>query len=177
MPDLKYVSGLSALDRKLKELPKKISSRVLRKSVLAGAGLIKRATSKRVPVGKKARRRGGRVVQPGVMRKALVNKFAKELSNDTQAAYVVTFRRGKKQQEQGRDAYYAPWVERGHKIVPRKSSKQGGLLLRTLVARRLSANRFVRPYPSLGPAFEASKEQALQAMVKRMEAELKKVIG
>lgn len=133
--ELTYVKGLPELAAHLKTLPAKIRRTCLRNGVAAGARLVRDQAKRNAPISSGMRLRkgtariGGKRVQgqykvpPGTLRRAALLKFVKEESNDTQVNYIVTFRKGRNQQARGRDAFYASWVEFGHKIVARFKGK------------------------------------------------------
>lgn len=94
------------------------------------------------------------------------------------------------------DPYYWRWVERGHRVVPRailgdKSFtastyytrlRNGKLAVRTakratqsLRSRRRAAIASVAAKPFLGPALEQGRQEALDAMARRLQAEHDKV--
>lgn len=175
MAELAHVKGLAELQKKLMSLSGNVRNKVLRKAVLAGAGIIRREAVRIAPVSKGPRRRGkGRIVAPGTLRRAIRNVYAREKSNENQVTYLVTVRKGKREQKRDRDAYYASWVEFGHKFVPRRS--KGKLLGQSLSARRKSAISNVPPHRYLAPSFESKKLIALSAMNRKMETELRKII-
>lgn len=159
MAETLNISGLKELQAALKELPDRIAKNVLRGSVAAGAAIIRNEARQRAPV------YTGEVAAghppPGTLKRSIVQKQIKELSNATKQTFFVTVRRGKEYQKQGKkgnlsqDAYYASWVEFGNS--------------------RMSA----RPY--LRPAFEAKKEAAIEAirayLEKRIPEEAAKLAG
>lgn len=169
---LANVQGLPELQRRLKQIPINVASKVLKKGVASGAGVVRKAAKSAAPASKLPRRRGGRVSQPGTLKRSAIIKFVRENSSATQTVYIVTFRRGKKEQQKQRDAFYASWVEFGHKIVPRKG--RGGRA--SLRRRRAGATGQVRPHKFLTPAFYNSAGGALEAMKNKIATELGKVL-
>lgn len=129
MAEIVTIKGLDELNRKLKELPIKLQKTIVRKALGAGSQVIKKAAIALAPISSMpVHRRKGRVTQPGVLKAAAIVKFVREQSNDTQSVEIITFRRGPKAQRVGKtasnkDAFYASWVEFGHKIVPRFKGK------------------------------------------------------
>lgn len=151
------VEGLDETLRDLRKLDETIQRKVLRRSVYAGARLVRDKVKATAPV------------ETGTIKRAVVHKFARELSKDGAQTYVVTLTRGKKYQRVGKkgrnqDAYYWPWVEYGHRIVARKG-KDGG----TLRARRRAATGSVPPHPFFEPAYHANRGEAERAIARRME--------
>jgi HK97 gp10 family phage protein len=110
MSEFIQLSGLDEIKRRFAAQPALIATKVLRKGVLAGANLVKKAAIAETPF------------VTGTLRRAAIVKFVSENSNATQVEYIVTFRKGKRQRSKGRDSYYASWVEFGHK------SRNGGLV-------------------------------------------------
>jgi hypothetical protein len=147
MAETIQIQGIEEMKRQLAALPAEIAKKVLRKGVLAGATLIKKAEIAAI--------QRGNVVQSrtGTMERAAIVKFMSAQSNDTQVEYIVTFRKGKSQQKKGRDAFYASWVEFGH----------GG--------------KRAPPHRTLGPTANANFQQALAAEISTMEFALFKIEG
>jgi hypothetical protein len=177
MSELRHVSGLDALRDALKKIPSVVRTQVLRKAVLSGASVVRKEMVKTAPIYSGPQRKSK--PQPGTLRRAILNKFAKDESNETQATYIVTARKGKKERthKQGsRDAFYAAWVERGHKVVPRRQGKgKGGLFNQTLRARRAAAKTVVQGVEFMKKAYETMKDTALKAIMRRTRLELKKL--
>lgn len=175
MADLQFVKGLDDLKRRLDQIGRETGRKVLRSGVAAGARVVKNAAIAAAPVG--SSRKGHAA---GTLKRAAIIKFVPDMSNDTQVEYIVTFRKGKRQQKYSRDAFYASWVEFGHKIVPRsaKAVSLKGFLRnkRTLRNRRAAATGRVEPHRFLGPAFESSKQNALTAMVDAIKRGLDKLV-
>jgi HK97 gp10 family phage protein len=143
MSDLMNVAGLKELQDSLKQLPDNIARNVLRGSVNAGASVIANEAKAKAPVYTGPVSEGH--PPPGTLKRSIVQKQIKELSNLLQQTFFVTVRRGKKYQKQGKggnlsqDAFYAAWVEWG-------------------TAKMMPARPFMRP------AFESKKEAAVEAI-------------
>ena len=151
--------------------------KMLRRGMWAGGAIIRNEVRAQAPVAAKPHKRGGRLVPPGTTKKAPVSLWARELSDATDQVFMVTLRRGKKYQRMGKkevskDAYYWPWVEYGHKSVPRKA-KAGS---QGISARRRVAGGMVQPHPFFNPAFEASKARASARIAERLSEEITKAI-
>jgi HK97 gp10 family phage protein len=175
------VIGLDSLNAKFKQIPVDVARKVLRKGPGAAAQLIKRAARPFIHN------------RTGTLSRSLISKFLREESNDTQAVYIVTARKGKKLQKGQKvgkgirktnlDAYYASWVEFGHKIVPRRgkaepfSKRKRGVVGRgTLRARRAAATGFVAGRRFLTPALANNTNQAIEAMKTAIAREFDRVI-
>ena len=159
MPEIIKVYGLEELARKLKALPARMTRNALRSGVNAGARLVRDTYKMSVNS------------RTGTLRRSIVTKFIRERSNDQQAMYYVTARKGKKLQRLGKrnaDAYYAGWVEFGHKIVPRGGKG-------TFRARRAAATGTVEGKRWLTRAFESKKLSALDAIKIRIGQNLAKM--
>ena len=139
--ELQHIKGLSELSAALKELPQRIARNALRQSVARGASLIRDEAKARAPVSSEAQ--PGHPL-PGTLRRAIVIRHDAKRSGPTSQTYVVAVRQGKKYRNQGKkgnrsqDAYYWRWVEFG--------------------TVKMSARPFLRP------AFEAKKQEAVQAI-------------
>lgn len=145
--ELQHVDGLAALNDLLKELPEKIAQNILRRSVYAGAKVIRDDARNRAPLFT------GNVANghppPGTLKRSIVMKRIAALSNKYAQTFYVTVRRGKKYQKQGKkgtlsqDAFYAAWVEFGHSAGHGKS---------------------VPAHPFMRPAWDSGKDGALKAI-------------
>lgn len=171
MSTLAHVQGLDELKRRLDALPKQIARKALKRAVGSGARIIQLAAYALAPVGRSHK---GHVA--GTLKRAAIIKFVASESNDTQVEYIVTFRQGKRAAKSQSDAYYARWVEFGHRIVPRgRSAKSVSTILRnkrTLAARRRTPSGEVAPHRFLGPAFDATSAVAVDAIARRLRTEI-----
>lgn len=172
MTEYVHIRNVPEVMASMRAIGEEVGRKVLRRVALAGARIVRQAVRADAPIGDRARVRGRYRVQPGTLRRAVLAKYARELSGPSQQGYVVTLRRGKREQARGRDAYYWPWVERGHKIVPRRG-KNSAMGIRT--RRRMASGR-VPPHPFFAPAYDASAAQALATMAATMQIELIKVL-
>ena len=168
MAEVVYVEGLRELKLKLDRLPADLQKKALRGALSAAASQARDAARALAPIGKGPRRRGGRTVPAGTLKRSAIVAFDRKQSNQTQAVYVVTFRRGKKHQKGNRDAYYASWVEFGHRIVPRKPKgsfwrrKKGIVSAFSLAGRRVNATGSVPGRRFLTNSFSAGRARYLQ---------------
>lgn len=155
------LEGTAELAAALRALPGDVSNKVLRKSAIAGARVVRDAVKSLAPVsGGLKRRSSGKLTPPGTLRRAVVLKFAKEKSGSEAATYVVTVRRGKSAQKSNRDAFYFSWVERGHRIAHVRGVYTGE----------------VAPHPFFVPAYRASAATARAKMKAAMESEMGAII-
>ena len=142
MAEFVKIEGLDVFAQALNSLPPNIARNVLRGAVSAGARIISNEAKLRAPV------YTGPVSQghppPGTLKRSIIQKQIRELSDLGKQTFYVTVRRGKKYQKQGKkgnlsqDAYYAKWVEFG--------------------TSKMAAKPFLRP------AFEAGKQEAVNKM-------------
>lgn len=157
------VRGLPELKAEFARVEKEVRTRVVRRGASAGARTMKTAIAPRIPV------------RSGTLKRSLLIKFAREKSNDTQALYVVTFRQGKKLQRGAitkrggkffkrvlsQDAFYARWVEHGHKLRRKKGGSSSG---------SVPGKFFFRD------GVRGAAPAALQKMVDVMSAEITKIV-
>lgn len=169
------VQGLETVLREVVTLPVNIEKKVLRGAAYAGSAVVRNRIKADAPVASSPHYRGRRKVAPGTLKRAVVHKWARELSGPGYQSYVVTVRQGKRWQGNGRqkdsDAYYAWWVERGHRIVPRKGRAGAGI-----ASRRRSAAGFVGAKQFFEPGYRAALGQAEAAMYRRADQLLDEVI-
>lgn len=183
------VQGLAELNARLQRFPIDLQKRVIRKAVGAAAQVVKKAAIAAAPVARfPVKRGGGFVTPPGTLKAAGIVKFDRQDSNDQQAVYLITFRKGKKARSIGKkgvskDAFYASWVEWGHKFVPRFKGKYTdyplyGRKRRTRLAeRRRSSTRRVEGKLFLTHAWEAKKDEALRVMTESIRSNFEKAIA
>lgn len=144
------IEGLQELQAKLLELPKRVAKNAVRQAANAAAAVIRNEIKLRAPVYSGPVSAGH--PPPGTLKRAIVSKYIKELSNDFEAVFKVTVRKGKRFTKQGKkenlsqDAYYAMWVELG--------------------TARMSARPFFRP------GYEAKKQEALEALIQKLKDRL-----
>jgi len=133
-----HVTGVGELKQLLQLLPKNVAKNVLRGAVNAGATVIRKEIVARAPR------------DTGTLKRAVFQKQIRELSSETNQVFYVGVRKGKKYQAVKRgkktvdqDAFYASWVEYGH----------------------MAANGVQVPaHPFVRPAYEATKDQAMQTI-------------
>ena len=176
MTDPIHVSGLDELSAKLKALPPRIAKNALRRSVSAGARVIRIEARNRAPISASPRRRGsGMISKPGTLKRAAMSFSIREKSNQVQQTFGVAFKSGKKEQAKGRDAFYWKWVEAGHRIIPRRSktgSNSGGIAAR----RKQHRGGFVQGRRFLRDAFNATAQRAIEAIKSKLSDDLAKLL-
>lgn len=182
MAEIVHVEGLRELKLKLDRLPADLQKKALRGALSAAARQARDAARAAAPIGKGPRRRGGRTVPAGTLKRSAMVAFDRRQSNATQAVYRVTFRRGKKQQKGNRDAYYASWVEFGHRIVPRKPKgawwrrKKGIVSAFSLAGRRVTAGGTVPGRRFLTNSFAAGRARFLQTFENTLRAKFDEAV-
>ena len=162
MPDIKtgtiQITGLSELDKRLREMPDKLARNVMRGAVRAGAAVIQKEAKARVPVAKKAHllksyksklwkhyraAKYGTWIQPGNIKRNIKVSPAKKAPRGTIEYHVYI-------SDKNKNTYYWKFLEFG--------------------TSKMAAKPFMRP------AFEAQKEAATVAireyMAKRIDKEL-----
>jgi hypothetical protein len=176
---VEHIQGLDELKADFARIAAEAGTKVLRKGASAGAQVVKGFVVAEAPIGKSTKRHVA-----GTLKRSVRVVFARDDSNDNQAVYRVTFHKGKA--AQGRltrkgaaftlptDAFYAPWVERGHRIVPRKGGTGAG---KTLRRRREQSTAVVSPNPFMERGFNEAKDPATAAIVSAMSEEMQKVLS
>jgi HK97 gp10 family phage protein len=118
----------------------------------------------------------------GNLRRAIVARYSRRRSDPTkqQVALVrIIGGRGGRTNRKGQnvDGYYAPWVEKGHRIIPKRQSyTYAGIALKrgTLKAARQRAGnaRRTRAVQFLENAYRGTRGIALQKIIDVMSQEL-----
>lgn len=177
MSEVLIIKGLPELRATYRELPDKLKRGVIRRGVGAAARVIANEVKRNAPIhAGPYKGRAGKT--PGTLKRAVVIKWARELTTATQVGYVVTLLRGKKYQRVGKravnkDAYYWPWVDQGHRIVPRKGKgSKYGIAARRRAAR--TAGGFVPGTNFMQASLDTSYQRAVDAMAEKMRADLNK---
>lgn len=135
------IKGLRELSRALRELPARVARNDLQAATAAGARVIRDEAKMRAPIYTGSVSDGH--PKPGTLRKSIILKAIRELSNNVRRVVFVTVRHGKKFQSVGKknanmDAFYWRFVEFGTKKM--------------------------RAQPFMRPAFEARKRDAVEAI-------------
>ncbi len=163
-----HVTGLAELKRNFDAMPGDLRRLALGRGALAGALATRPFVRTLTPIGPRGRKRKGRLVEPGLLRASLITVADRRKSNDTQSVVILRFREKKA-------AYYAKWVERGHRIVARFKGKytdyplRGRGRLTGLAKRRRSPVGFVQGRWMLARGFAAAKGPALAAMLNELQ--------
>lgn len=166
------LKGFAELAAALREMPDNVNRNALRAAVNSGAAIVRDEAKLRAPV------------ETGTLRRAMYVKQIRELSGTTRQTFYIGARQGKKERAVGkkkvnRDAYYARWVEGGHKIVPRGSKattalNRLGRRITGLTIRRNAAQGFVPPHEFLQPAFKAKIGAATDAMATKLRERIER---
>jgi HK97 gp10 family phage protein len=118
-----------------------------------------------------AKRNASRHVRTGTLAKNIITKRLEEKSDgDRHQTYLITVRKGRYGIDG--DAYYAGWVENGHKIVPRKPEGVSWRAHRT-AAEWEYGGATVPAYPFLRPAC-SKQESAIDAMSQKLADQLQR---
>ena len=146
MADRFEVKGLRELGLAMKGLSADMAGKVARQATAAGAGVVRKAAREMAPV------------DSGNLKAAVVMKRLPKRETPLTEEYFVTVRQGKKRDaaqgkartgRQGKDAFYARFVEFGTVKVPAR--------------------------PFMRPALENNTQKAVSAMSNRLKARLDKV--
>jgi len=148
--------GLGEIQANLLKLPSLFGD-ALRSAANAGATVVKDEVVTRAPEDR------------GILKSAIYQKHIPERSAADRQVYYVSWRKGKSSEL---DAFYGKWVEYGHWFVP---PRPAGV---SKEAHR-AANRavFIPEHAFLRPAFEATKEAAVDAMRKKLGENVRAAIA
>lgn len=146
------ITGLEALQRRLRRLDMTIRTTAVEASVKAGAEVIADAMRVRTP--ERVESASGTALRPGAMRRDI--RVTETMDRDGFA--VATIGPGKKTQ------HVALWVEYGHALT--KGPRRRGHVVGN-----------VAPHPFLRPAFEASQREAIEAFRRTMDEAIQKAVS
>ena len=175
MNDLPNVQGLADLKRAFDGIVADSRKRVLRKMASAGGRYMRDQVRAATPVGKAPTRKEGKTVQPGALKRGAFYFFARRDSSANQAVFRVTYRR--------KTAFYAPWVEYGHRIVARFKGKytdypvRGKGRLTGLSQRRRASTGRVPPHPWFEAAVRSAAARTIDVQVEAGELEVRKIVN
>jgi len=172
------ITGLTELRTVYRDLPDRLKRKTPRRMVRQGARVVLDESRRRAPEHQGPyRRKNGKT--PGVLKRSLILKAARELNTVTQVGLLVTALRGKRFQAVGKkgvnkDAYYARWVHDGHRIVARGDGrrKTKGIRKASLRLRRLAVQGRVAGKPFLTDALSATGTAAFQRMADVLREDL-----
>lgn len=176
------IVGLEEYAARLQSLPPAISGKLLGRVSAAGSSYLRSLLRKKAPVASKPHnRRKGQTVAPGTLQRAVYSLRVREQSNRDQQVYIVSVRKGRREQAKNRDAFYWTWVEFGHVPVRRGSGKNPG---RGLAIRRRDAKSAVSAGTSgkvgqrefMGPTMRDGGQTALKRMESRLSVEWNKYL-
>ena len=179
MADVVIMEGWKELETKLLGLSTQIAKGALKQGVAAGAKFMKAEVKAKAPL--LSGFTWGQHQPPGTLKRAIMTVFCPELSNDYQATYKVTVKKGKKYRNRGKkgnlsqDAFYADWVERGHFYVPPKTNDRTSWNAHRKQAKSKSDAVFIAAHPFMRPAWDTKKDQALEAIRKELEIKIEQV--
>lgn len=150
------------LDSVLASLEPKIARNIIRRVVRKGANIVR----------DEARRRAPR--QSGLLARDIRTVLRRERGGAVIASVGVMLRAGTTRSRKRLEAFYAKWVERGHRIVPRRGKASRSITLRRREALRVGGR--VRPYPFLFPAAKAMQAQVQQVLLDELRSGLLDVV-
>lgn len=141
------VSGLRELGERMRSLSKEVAGKAAFSGVLAGATVIKKAAIRKVEANPS--------IETGSLHDAIITKRVPRGQLKMTAEYIVTVRRGltRRQKAKGkqRAAPHASFVEFGTVNMPAE--------------------------PFMRPAFDGHKEEAVQAIVAKLDKAITKAAG
>jgi HK97 gp10 family phage protein len=140
------------------KIPREMETKVLQRALSAGTKIVAQAARRNVV-------RGGSFPKriTGTLAKAIYAAKSKFDQSSTFVVRVVGVRKGKRAAKKGRDAWYGPLVEFGHRARPRKSD-----------ANLIGPAKPVPPHPFMRPAWDENKDKALQAILTALRTEIEK---
>jgi HK97 gp10 family phage protein len=128
-----------------------------------------------------AKRNAQAHIQTGtIYRNIIVKRLEEESESNVRQVYLVTVRRG---DYGGGDAYYGPFVEKGHKFVPRnkKISKRTGRKIGWEAHRRAAeleyGNSRAPAYPFMRPAYSSKRQEAVDVMTETLREQIRRNLG
>lgn len=148
------IEGGDDLLRRLREMGE-LNKPILQRAVNAGASIVKHAALRLVPVGRPSNRKPRKHKSgPGQLRRA-IRIILSRVRKPNRAAAAVGVR--------STDAFYAPFVHQGHRIVRKRKGQR---------ARPVG---FVRGRPFLVQALDSNEDRVSQAFGNVIMAELEKL--
>jgi len=167
------VAGFAELQKAMRALSLDVRNQHLSAAIGAGATVIRKEAVQLAPK------------DTGTLRRAIY-RVRDAKAPDGESRWIVGVRRGKKYQSRtltskrgkqfttkNRDAYYWAWIEFGHIARGPGQRIKGGT--RTKQSKRdqlRTQGHFVPARPFMRPAFERRKEDAVEAIKKRLGADL-----
>jgi len=176
------IIGVVSLANKFKVLGRDMETRTSRVMVVAAGGVLKRR-AKAIALAKGLKRSGAMIKNIAIKRETeapagtaqynLGVRHGRDLTKKQKAkpGKLAVSQGGRIVKRYEDDPYYWAWVERGHKVVARASAVDR----RGIAARRRGATgKTVPPHPFIEPALEQGRGDAIEAMDKALDKELKK---
>ena len=148
------IKGLRQLYETLStKIPRRMEGKVLQKALAAGTAETVKAARRNIGAN------GGPENRTGTLRRAIYAARGKT-STPTQEVRIVNVRRGKRYRKgkSNRDAYYARWVEYGHRERQGKDS--------------VGPPKFIPPRPFMRPAFESTKNTSVDRIIEKLRVVL-----
>lgn len=141
------------------QIPRKMEGKVLQKALAAGTNEIVKAARRNIGAG------AGPQNITGTLRRSIYATRGKTSTAEKEVR-IVNVRRGRRYRKEGkrnRDAYYARWVEYGHFARAAKDM--------------VGPPKFIAARPYMRPAFESTKNDALNRTVERLREVLANAIN
>lgn len=156
-------SDFRNLDQALQQVEPKLQRNILRTAVRAAGNVIRDAARQQAPQG-----------ESGLLRRSIRTVVRRGQVGQARASVGVFAPTGKAAQKKNATwAFYAMWVELGHRIIPRLP--KGARVRLKKLQERLGAGR-VRPRPFLLPALYAKQEEAKQVLEEHIRSRLDELV-
>lgn len=156
--------GLEGLLANLKQFPQQVTARILKGAAATGASVIRKEAVLRAPMSTGPTEAGH--PPPGTLKRAIYQVRVTQECTTTREVFKVAVRRGRrlnkagKNLNDGKDAFYASWVEYGHFArVPHKMTKTA-----KAAGRMLGVAKWIPAHPFMRPAIQAKQADAFRAM-------------
>lgn len=161
--------NLPAFSRELAKMERRVRVKAVRKSVSAAARVFRRSVRQATPV------------ESGTLKRAIFSKRSRRSNRTNEIAYV-SVRSGAKygrlrKSGKNRDAFYWPWVEKGHLARGPGSRISGGQRTKELKRSRLrsSGAKAVAPKPFLATGFRAGQGGAVAEFAQTMATQIAEI--
>lgn len=179
MADNVQIIGIGSLGKMFSQVKKDMAEKTSLRMV-ASAGGVLRTEAKRLALSQGLKKSGAlirniaikreRKAPPGVAQYNLGVRHGRHLGNGKKIIkFLALGKSGRVVIRRQNDPFYWWFLERGHKIIPRASSKRDGISI-----RRRSPIGFVEPSPFIQPALENKREEAMAAMEARLKRDIER---
>lgn len=155
--------GFESLDQALQQVEPRMQRNILRTGIRAACNVIRDAAQRGAPQGER-----------GLLRRSIRTVVRRGRPGEARGSVGVFAPSGKAAQKKNAAwAFYAMWVELGHRIIPRLPK---GARVRLQKLRERLAAGTVRPRPFLLPALYAKQEEAKQVLEAHIRERLDELV-